>query len=119
MIVEQRTVDRIDEINISSNDYSMFIRGVDEKEILDIVNNCKNKYSTDGNDIDMSLVKSIIEHIVKPFTHICNQSFLTGIFPSNMKTAKVIPIFKNGDVFGVTVFPITDQFLFFPSSRKF
>ncbi len=75
----------------------MFIRGVDEKEILDIVNNCKNKYSTDGNDIDMSLVKSIIEHIVKPFTHICNQSFLTGIFPSNMKTANVIPILKNGD----------------------
>ncbi len=30
VIVEQRTVDRIDEINISSNDYSMFIRGVDE-----------------------------------------------------------------------------------------
>ncbi len=65
-------MDRIDDINISSNDYSMFIRGVDEKEILDIVNNCKNKYSTDGNDIDMSLIKSIIEHIVKPFIHICN-----------------------------------------------
>ncbi len=97
VIVEQRTGDRIDETNISSNDYSMFIRGVDEKEILDIVNNCKNKYSTDCNDIDMSLIKSIIEHVVKPFTHICNQSFLTGIFPSNMKTAKVIPIFKNGD----------------------
>ncbi len=115
VIVEQRTGDRIDETNISSNDYSMFIRGVDEKEILDIVNNCKNKYSTDCNDIDMSLIKSIIEHVVKPFTHICNQSFLTGIFPSNMKTAKVIPIFKNGDRH---CFPTTDQFLFFPSSRK-
>ncbi len=45
----------------------------------------------------MSLIKSVIEHIVKPFTHICNQSFLTGTFPSNMKTAKVIPFFKNGD----------------------
>ncbi len=70
VIVEQRTVDRIDEINISSNDYSMFIRGVDEKEILDIVNNCKNKYSTDGNDIDMSLVKSIIEHSKTIYTHL-------------------------------------------------
>ncbi len=91
VIVELRTGDRIDEINISSNDYSMFIRGVDEKEILD---NCKNKYSTDCNDINMSLIKSIIEHIVKPFTHICNQSFLTGLFPSDMKwTAKVSLIF--------------------------
>ncbi len=30
-------MNRIDEINISSNDYSMFIRGVDEKEILDML----------------------------------------------------------------------------------
>ncbi len=72
VIMEQRSGDRTDEMNISSNDYSMFIRGVDEKEILDIVNNCKNKYSTDCNDSDMSLIKNIIEHIVKPFTHICN-----------------------------------------------
>ncbi len=46
MIVEQRTGDRIEEINIYRNNYSIFIRGVDEKEILDIVNNCKNQYYT-------------------------------------------------------------------------
>ncbi len=55
MIVENR--DRIDETNNSSYDYSMFIRGLDEKETLDIVTNCKNKYSTDCNDIDMSLIQ--------------------------------------------------------------
>ena len=45
----------------------------------------------------MTLVKDIIQCIVTPLTHICNQSFLTGIFPTKMKTAKVIPIFKSGD----------------------
>lgn len=30
-------------------------------------------------------------------TYICNKSFQTGIFPDKMKTAKVIPIYKNGD----------------------
>ena len=45
----------------------------------------------------MTLVKDIIDTIVIPFTHICNQSFSTGIFPSAMKTAKVIPIYKSGD----------------------
>ncbi len=103
-------------MNISNNDYSMFIRGVDEKEIFDFVNNCKNTFSTDCNDIDMSLIKNIIEYIVKTFTHICNQSFLTGIFPSNMKTAKVIPILKME--IGI-FFPTIDQFIFFPSSQKF
>ena len=47
--------------------------------------------------MDMTLVKNIIQVIVKPLTYICNQSFQTGIFPNSMKTAKVIPIYKNGD----------------------
>lgn len=34
----------------------MFIRGADEKEILDIINNSKNE-NTDCNDVDMSLLK--------------------------------------------------------------
>lgn len=41
---------------MSSNNHSIFTRGDDEKEILDIVNNCKNE-NTDCNDIDMSLLK--------------------------------------------------------------
>ncbi len=74
VIVEQKTGDRIDQMNICSNDYSMFIRRVDEKEILDIrINNShKNKYSSDCNDIDLSLIRNVVEHIIKPFTHICN-----------------------------------------------
>lgn len=41
--------------------------------------------------------KKIIKCIVKPFTHICNQSLQTGTFPQKMNTAKVIPIYKSGD----------------------
>ncbi len=46
----------------------MFIGAVDDREILDIVKTFKNKKSTDCLDIDMVLVKSIIEYIVQPFT---------------------------------------------------
>jgi hypothetical protein len=74
----------------------MFLERVEEKEILDIVKNCKNKQSTDLNDIDMSLVKLVIEGISKPLTHICNLSFQTGSFPNQMKIAKVIPLYKMG-----------------------
>ena len=31
-----------------------------------------------------------------PLAHIVNQSFSTGVFPVGFKTAKVVPIFKNG-----------------------
>ena len=43
---------------------SMFIRGTDGKEIIDIVKTFKNKKSTDWNGIDMSIVKNIIECVV-------------------------------------------------------
>lgn len=76
---------------------SMFLSPTDETELIDIVGNCNNKTSTDSNEIDMTIVKKVIEGIVKPLTHICNLSFQTGKFPSSMKIAKVIPIFKIGD----------------------
>ena len=101
-IEEQRDADGLNERNIKSNPSSIFIRKVQESEIVEIVKQFKNKRSTDHNDIDMMLVKEIIYSIVTPFTYICNLSFLTGIFPSKMKIAKVIPIFKSGDKFNFT-----------------
>ena len=35
--------------------------------------------------------------ITSPLTHIINQSFLKGIFPDSLNTAKVIPLFKKVD----------------------
>ena len=45
----------------------------------------------------MSLIKNVITTIVKPFGHICNVSFQTGVFPSKMKIAKVDSLFKCGE----------------------
>jgi len=45
----------------------------------------------------MALIKEVIHCIIKPFTYICNRSFLTGIFPDNMKIAEVLPVYKSGD----------------------
>uniref|UniRef100_A0A8C6U0E0 Reverse transcriptase domain-containing protein n=2 Tax=Neogobius melanostomus TaxID=47308 RepID=A0A8C6U0E0_9GOBI len=82
---------------IDINSKTMFLSGVTETEIIDVINGCKNKSSTDCFDIDMTLVKQIIHSIVKPLTYICNLSFQTGTVPNKMKIAKVIPIHKNGN----------------------
>ena len=81
---------------IERNQSSMFLTAVEEKEIIDIVNNCKDKTSTDCNNIDMKIVKRVIEGISKPLTFICNL-FQTGKFPNKMKIAKVVPLYKTGD----------------------
>ena len=44
----------------------------------------------------MYVVSKVICPIVKPLAHIFNLSFTSGIFPEDMKIAKVIPRFKNG-----------------------
>ena len=42
-------------------------------------------------------MKATITNIINPITHIINQSLQTGIVPDQMKTAKVVPIYKSSD----------------------
>lgn len=77
--------------------HSMFLTATNENEMIKIVNDCKNKKSTDWNDLDMAIIKKVICNIETPLTYICNTSFLNGEVPQLMKIAKVIPIYKNGD----------------------
>ena len=76
--------------------HTMFLSPVDDVDIIRTAQNCKNKRSTDFSDISMSLLKKEIYKIVKPFAHICNVLFQTGVFPNNMNIAKVIPLYKSG-----------------------
>ena len=64
-------------------------------EVIGIVKTCKHKTSTYSNDC-MSVIKKVIQPITLPLTAIFNMSFQTGVFPSNMKLAKHIPVFKSG-----------------------
>ena len=55
----------------------------------------KDSYGHDG--ISTKLLKYISNKNCKPQTLVVNQCLQTGIFPDNMKLAKVIPIYKKGD----------------------
>ena len=97
------------------NVYRMFLTPVNKQELTTVVNLCKHKTSTDLNDINMSLVKQIINYTVKPFTHICNTSFQMGVFPNNMKIKKVIYAFKSGEI---TYLILIDLFRFYHSIKQ-
>ena len=88
---------------------------IDDQDIIRTVKNFKSKMSTHCNDLNMSMVKNIIAHIVKPLKHICNVSFNIGIFFNQMKIAKVIPIFKSGEK---GVFTSYRPISFCPNSKK-
>jgi len=82
---------------IENNSSSFYLNPVLEEEIIDIVNKCKNKTSTDCDDLDMKTIKIVIKGIAKPLTYICSLSFQTGSFPHKMKIAKVKAMYKTGN----------------------
>ena len=77
---------------------TLFLKPVTKAEIINLVNNTKSKKSKDHDDIDMCLVKTLIPYLVIPLEHIFNISLQAGVFPDGMKIARVIPLFKNGNI---------------------
>ena len=76
---------------------NMFIKPVTEDELISTVKNLEGKTSLDCLGVNMNLIKQIIPSIKNQLLDICNKSFEQGIFPDEMKTARVIPIFKSGN----------------------
>jgi hypothetical protein len=76
---------------------TIFLHPTHEAEICDIVNKFKNGKSAGYDDISPSVIKQVIIFITKPLAHIFNLSLSSGIFPSALKVAKVIPVFKKDD----------------------
>ena len=93
-----------------------YASAVTEDEICKII--CNFKDSAAGwDDLRPHIMKLIQNCIKSPLAHICNRSFMTGIFPSELKIANVVPIFKSGDdmVFSnyrpVSVLPVLSKIL--------
>ena len=74
----------------------MFIQYISEYEITGINKSLKNS-SASFDYIPASIAKQCIQHYFKTLTYLIYSSFECGIFPNELKLAKVIPIFKNGD----------------------
>ena len=72
----------------------MFLPNITADELMKTVMSCKNKLSKDYNNINMHVVKSTFDAVIHPFLYICNLSSTKGVFPDEMKIAKVVPYFQ-------------------------
>ena len=61
---------------------SIFLDAVSEKKVEIEVGNLNGNKSCGHDEIPPKLVKEISKQIVKPLTHIYNQSLLIGVIPS-------------------------------------
>ena len=56
------------------------------------------KDSSSGWDcISSSVVKKTSDSIISPLVHVFNLSIIKGVFPSELKIARVVPLYKSGD----------------------
>ena len=63
-------------------------------DIVKVIDRLHAKCSSGNDDISTKLLKFMKDALVEPLKLIKNQTFVNGIYPDNLKIAKVIPIFK-------------------------
>ena len=70
-------------------------------EVKNIIHSLKN--SSAGHDEFPTFVgKLCVDSYIEPLTFLINSSLETGVFPSELKLARVVPIFKAGDSSAIT-----------------
>ena len=75
----------------------MLLTPVDSHEVLNVINSLKWNKATGYDDINVNIVKLCSDILSQPLSTIINESFSSGIFPTELKIAKVIPLFKSGN----------------------
>ena len=79
---------------IQSSTQSLFMTPSTVTETKRLLNNLPNKGSCGIDDINNILLKKLKEQIANPLTIIINSSIEQGIFPTLMKCALVVPLYK-------------------------
>ena len=73
-----------------------YLSPVAEAEVDKIISNFRDS-AAGLDELKPSFIKTAKDSIKIPLAHIGNLSFDTGIFPVELKNAKIVPIFKSGD----------------------
>ena len=96
---------------------SVFCEGTDHQEIINICKTLRPGTAAGYDDIHMDVIKNNIDLISEPLAKVINLSITTGIVSSELKIARVIPLFKSGDQAffvnyrPVSVLPVFSKFL--------
>ena len=72
----------------------MFTSPVLATEVLKIISSLNNA-SPGWDEISSRIVKTTCHLFIEPITHILNMSLIQGVFPDELKIAKIVPIYKS------------------------
>ena len=78
----------------NSNQNSFLARPTTPQEVADLIKLIDTNKSAGPNSIPNRILKELADAISVPISSICNNSFISGIYPDILKISKVIPIHK-------------------------
>ena len=81
---------------VKNDPNSIVIEEVSEREVSDIIKSPSNS-SAGWDGFPISIAKQCSKNFVKPLKALINSSIREGVFPCELKKARVVPIFKTGD----------------------
>ena len=76
---------------------SFYLTPISENEIVTQINTLKNGLSCGEDRISLETIKTKYKTLLRPLSHIINTIFSTGVFPKILKTAVIVPLFKQGN----------------------
>ena len=79
---------------LQSSQSSLFLNPTDVQEIMTIISKLPNKSSSGHDNISNILLKEIINPLAPVLVEVFNKSMILGEFPTIMKLAEVLPLYK-------------------------
>ena len=73
---------------------TLFLQPTDREEIVNIITSLNSNKASGPNSIPYRILFLLKNEISKQSADFFNLSFMTGVFPSVLKIAKVVPVFK-------------------------
>ena len=80
---------------IPKNDHSIFLTPTSKTEITKFIGSLKNKNSSGHDGISNRISKGITHSLNEPLTIIFNKLMQEGVFPTEMKKADTVPLYKS------------------------
>ena len=78
----------------NKNSSTIFLQPTDKEEIATIISSLNSYKASGPNSIPYRILFLLKNDISKQLADLFNLSFMTGVFPSVLKTAKVVPVLR-------------------------
>lgn len=99
-ISDKKTTVSEDECDIAFlfNENQFNFRHVTESEVSTVIKNLKSNTASGSDQISCKLIKNLNSKLTPVIVKLLNQMFDTNVFPDELKQARVVPLYKSGEI---------------------